>query len=232
MFQTSISFKIFLTLITLEILWFFWLSFCFWMEILAQQLDLSFSLLEIMTILVQSKKSTEQMMYHHQLKMIFMYQKENLKDAPSSWGGQVFFVLIFAHFYLTWTILLNHYPAPLNLVKLFPCLPHPTLKIKRLLVHPYLLFSTREIIFCFPNLISFHHYDIHSQSSWLSPERPASLCCCGSSSTGSPVTCWPSTLHGLTTIRIFIMQVFFILIFIGPESDHWLCLSLTHWLTD
>ena len=23
-----------------------------------------------------------------------------------------------------------------------------------------------------------------------------------------------------------------ILIFIGPESDHWLCLSLTHWLTD
>ena len=22
------------------------------------------------------------------------------------------------------------------------------------------------------------------------------------------------------------------LIFIGPESDHWLCLSVTHWLTD
>ena len=66
------------------------------------------------------------------------------------------------------------------------------------------------MIFCFPDLISFHHYDCHSQSSWLSPERPASLCCYGSYTTGSPATCWPSTSHGLTTIRIFIMQVSFI----------------------
>ena len=44
-------------------------------------------------------------------------------------------------------------------------------------------------------------------SSWLSPEKLVSPCCCGSSTTGSPVTCWPSTSHGLTTTRIFIMQV-------------------------
>ena len=44
-------------------------------------------------------------------------------------------------------------------------------------------------------------------SSWLSPEKRVSPYCCGSSTTGSPVTCWPSTSHGLTTIRIFIMQV-------------------------
>ena len=33
------------------------------------------------------------------------------------------------------------------------------------------------------------------------------------------------------SFSITLKTVFFFL-FIGPESDHWLCLSVTHWLTD
>ena len=57
-------------------------------------------------------------------------------------------------------------------------------------------------------------------SSWLSPEKPVSPCCCGSSTTGSPVTCWPSTSHGLTTIQIFIMQVLLCYLYLYLWTNH------------
>ena len=74
---------------------------------------------------------------------------------------------------------------------------------------------------CFSLLLSFLCLDFLSNFVWIS--LILSICICASNCL--PLVCaWISyqTLFGLISLILYIV------FFIRPESDHWLCLSLTH----